>query len=171
MKQTAVFDEITQVSIIVDDIFASIRKYNDLYGIGPWIVLHFTPENTGSMVVRGKTEEFEMYLGLCESLNIQLELIQPVSRNTTYFEYLDAHGPGIHHFCLSSKEGYASVLEKLKERGHAERLLGALDSGGMEFTYVDLTDDLGFIAELVNPPADFISPPPVWQYPEDETER
>jgi methylmalonyl-CoA/ethylmalonyl-CoA epimerase len=164
-KET-VFDEIAQVSIIVDDIFASVKRYNDQYGIGPWIVMRFTPENTGDMVVRGRTEAFEMYLGLCDSLNIQLELIQPVSKNTTYWEFLERHGPGIHHMCLGSKDGFGAIMERLRERGHKEKLLGGVDSGGMEFCYVDLTGDLGLIAELVNPPADFVAPPPVWAYPE-----
>ena len=166
MNEKPVFDKIAQVSIIVDDIFAYIKRYNDEYGIGPWVVLKFTPENTTEMLINDNPEDFEMYLGLCDSLNIQLELIQPISKNTTYSEYLEKHGPGIHHFCMDSTEGYASIIEKLKERGHSEKILGGLDSGGMEFCYIDLTEDLGFIAELCNPPEDFINPPPFAIYPE-----
>ncbi|MDR3364742.1 MAG: VOC family protein [Clostridiales Family XIII bacterium] len=166
MNETAVFDEIAQVSIVVDDIFAFAKRYHDGYGIGPWVVMHFTPENTSDMVVRDRPEPFEMYLGLCDSLNVQLELIQPISKNTTYWEFLEKHGPGLHHVCMGSKEGFSSIMEKLRARGHAERLLGGLDSGGMAFCYVDLTEDLGLIAELVSPPADFVSPPAAWRYPE-----
>jgi len=169
MPDKPVFDEISQISIIVDDIFTWIKRYNDDYGIGPWIVLHFTPENTGEMVVRGKNENFEMYLALCESLNVQLELIQPVSENTTYAEFLKKHGPGLHHMCMGSSAGYAAIMENLKARGRDVKLLGGLDSAGMEFCYIDLTEDLGFIAELVNPPENFICPPPVYVYPETGT--
>ena len=165
-KNIPVFDEIGQISIIVDDIKESIRRYNDKYGIGPWIVLHFTPDNTKEMTVRGKPEPFELFLGLCDSLNVQLELIQPVSKNTTYWEFLEKHGPGLHHLCLNSRKGFTSIIEKLKEYGHDVPLLNARDSGGMYFCYIDLTDDLGMIAELCDPPEDFILPEPEWKYPE-----
>ena len=161
-----VFDEIAQVSIVVEDIRETIRRYNDQYGIGPWALLHFSGDNTTDMVVNGRAEAFEMYLGLCDSLNVQLELIQPVSTNTTYWEYLQNHGPGIHHMCMGSKEGFSAIMKKLKALGREEVLLGGRDSGGMSFCYVDLTDDLGLIAELTNPPENFISPEPVWVYPE-----
>jgi len=165
-KSTPVFDEIGQISIIVRDIKESIRRYNDRYGIGPWVVLHFSQDNTSEMEVRGKPEPFELYLGLCDSLNVQLELIQPVSKNTTYWEFLEKHGPGLHHMCLNSKEGFSSIVEKLKALGQEDFLLGARDSGDMYFTYIDLIDDIGIIAELCDPPEDFILPAPVWKYPE-----
>jgi len=161
-----VFDNISQVSIIVDDIEKYIKRYNDDYGIGPWVVLHFSPENTTDMIINDNPEPFEAYLGLCDSMNVQLELIQPVSKNTTYWEFLEKRGPGIHHMCLGSKEGFSAIVKKLEARGHNKILLGGLDSGGMSFCYVDLIDDLGLIAELVNPPENFICPPPVWKYPE-----
>jgi hypothetical protein len=160
------FDEIAQVSIVVDDIKAYIQRYNDDYGIGPWAVLHFSQENTQDMTVNGREEPFEMYLGLCDSLNVQLELIQPVSRNTTYWDFLEKHGPGIHHLSLGSREGFASIIQKLEKLGHKELLLSGRDSGGMTFCYVDLTGDLGLIAELADPPENFICPPPVWEYPD-----
>ncbi|MDR3295772.1 MAG: VOC family protein [Clostridiales Family XIII bacterium] len=166
MGQKPLFDKIAQVSIVVDDIRAYIRRYNDEYGIGPWKVLHFTPENTRDMVVAGQPEGFAMYLGLCDSLNIQLELIQPLSENGDYAEFLKKHGPGIHHICLGSADGYEGIQGRLAERGCVDTLLGGMDSGGMAFAYVDLTKELGFIAELVDPPADFVSPPPAFLYPE-----
>jgi len=165
-KSSPVFDEIGQISIIVNDVKESIRRYNDDYGVGPWIVLHFNPENTSDMKVHGKPEPFELYLGLCDSMNVQLELIQPVSTNTTYYEFLEKNGPGLHHMCMGSKEGFSAIVEKLKERGHEETLVSARDSGGMSFCYMDLSDDLGFILELVDPPENFVLPAPVWKYPE-----
>jgi hypothetical protein len=168
MQDKQVFDEIAQISVIVDDVFTWVKRYNDEYGIGPWIILHFTPENTKNMTVHGKDESFEMYLALCDSLNVQLELIQPISDNSSYAEFLKSHGPGLHHMCMRSKEGHASILEKLKARGHEETLLSGLDSGGMEFCYFDLTEDLGFIVELCNPPEDFVPLPPDFTYPPAE---
>jgi len=162
-----VFDNIGQICVIVDDLKAYIKRYNDDYGIGPWIVIHFAEDNMSEQTVNGKPEKFEAYLGLCDSLNVQMELIQPISKNTTYYDFLEKHGPGIHHLCLGSKEGFSSIIEKLEKLGHTEKLLGARDSEGMYFCYADLTGDLGMIVELVDPPEDFVYPAPVWKYPED----
>ena len=71
-----VFDKVTQISVVVDDIYAYIKRYNDDYGIGPWIILHFDKENTNNMVIRGQRKNFAIKLALCDCLNIQWELIQ-----------------------------------------------------------------------------------------------
>ena len=145
-----VFDKINQISIIVEDIFESIKQYEEGYGIGPWTVLKFNPDNTSEMIIKGNREDFEMYLALCDSMNVQLELIQPITENTTYYEFLKQHGSGIHHLCMGSSEGYSSMIQKLKDIGHSEKLLGGTDSGGHEFCYIDLTEDLGLVAELLD---------------------
>jgi len=165
-KKSPVFDEIGQISIIVDDIKTWVKRYNDEYGIGPWVVLHFTPENTREQTVRGKAEPYELYLAMCDSMNVQIELIQPVSKNTTYYEFLEKHGPGLHHMCMTSKGGFKSIMKSLEERGKTDILLSGIDSGDMYFCYVDMTDELGFIAETYDMPDNFIYPSPVWKYPE-----
>jgi len=160
-----VFEKVMQVSIVVDDIYAYIKRYNDDYGIGPWIIMHFSKENTRNMIIKGEPKDFEIKLALCDALNIQLELIQPMDDNGTYAEFLKTHGPGIHHMCMAPAEGYKRIREILSERGYSETLIGGLDAGDMEFAYVDITDDLGFIVELMNPPENFIAPPPIDVYP------
>jgi hypothetical protein len=147
-----VFDKVTQISVVVDDISAYIQRYNDDYGIGPWQVLRFDKSNTRDMVVKGAPEAFEIMLAICDCLNVQWELIQPLSENGSYAEFLRNHGPGLHHVCMRPAEGYERIRRILAERGYAETLIGGKDAGGMEFAYVDLTEDLGFIVELMNPP-------------------
>jgi methylmalonyl-CoA/ethylmalonyl-CoA epimerase len=160
-----VFEKVTQVSIVVDDIYAYIKRFNDDYGIGPWVIMHFNKDNTRNMTIEGKPGEFEIKLALCDALNIQLELIQPMDDNETYAEFLKNHGPGIHHLCMQPAEGYKRIREILSERGYSETLIGGLDAGDMEFAYVDITEDLGFIVELMNPPDGFVPPPPEDIYP------
>jgi methylmalonyl-CoA/ethylmalonyl-CoA epimerase len=160
-----VFDKVTQISVVVDDLYAYMKRYNDVYGIGPWIVLHFDKRNTNDMIIKGQRKNFDIKLALCGCLNIQWELIQPLDENGTYAEFLRRHGPGIHHVCLQPAEGYQEFRKFLAARGFGETLIGGTDAGGMEFSYVDLTKDLGFIAEFMNPPKDFVPPPPEDVYP------
>jgi len=160
-----VFEKLTQVGVVVDDIYAYIKRYNDDYGIGPWVILHFDKKNTRDMIIKGKHENFEIRLALCNCLNVQWELIQPLSDNGTYAEFLKKNGPGIHHVCMEPAEGYQRIREILAERGFSETLIGGTDSGDMQFAYVDLTEDLGFVVELMNSPENFIPPAPEDVYP------
>ncbi len=161
-----IFKGIKQISIIVDDIEAYIKRYNDDYGIGPWIVMDFNKNNTSDMMVHGKPLEYSMKLGLCDALNIQLELIQPTDGNSVYAEFLRKNGPGLHHICFETSGSYEDCNAHISAKGNAEIMQKGLDSGGMEFSYRDLTADLGLVVELMNPPDNFISPPPVWEYPQ-----
>lgn len=161
-----VFNRLAQISIVVDDIYAYIKRYTDDYGIGPWVIMHFDNTNTRDMVVKDKKEDFEIRLALCDCLNVQWELIQPLSDNGTYAEFLKKNGPGIHHVCMEPAEGYKKVRELLAERGCSETLIGGTDAGNMQFSYVDLTKELGFVVELMNPPEGFVPPPPEDFYPQ-----
>jgi methylmalonyl-CoA/ethylmalonyl-CoA epimerase len=45
-----------------------------------------------------------------------LELLEPMSNDSTIRKFLDKRGPGIHHICLRVK-GIDAVVEKLKSQG------------------------------------------------------
>jgi hypothetical protein len=143
-----------------------VRRYNDVYGIGPWILLDFNPDTVKNMIVRGQRVDYSMKLALCDSLNVQLELIEPTSDNSIYYEFLQQNGPGLHHISMET-QGFNQIMEDLASRGIKEVFQGGLDSGGMEFAYMDLTKETGFIVELFNKPDDFVPLPPVGVYPEE----
>ncbi|MCL2489934.1 MAG: VOC family protein [Propionibacteriaceae bacterium] len=160
-----VFTKVSQICMVVDDLYAYMKRFNDDYGIGPWVILHFDPSNTTDMILNGKLEDFDIRLALCDALNVQLELIQPLSENSNYAEFLHRNGPGLHHISLDPAEGYARIREILKDRGYGDVLIGGTDAGGMEFAYIDLRKELGFIVELFNPPENFVMPPAEDTYP------
>ena len=159
------FNKLAQISVVVDDLYAYMRRYNDDYGIGPWTILHFDGANTRDMIIKDKYEDFDIRLAVCDCLNVQWELIQPLSDNGTYAEFLKKNGPGIHHVCMEPAEGYHKIRQTLAERGNGETLIGGVDAGDMQFSYVDLTKDLGFVVELMNPPEGFVPQPPEDIYP------
>jgi hypothetical protein len=76
----------------------------------------------------------------------------------TYEEFLRTHSPGIYHVCVQPAEGYQRLCQFLAGGCFGETLIGGTHAGGMEFSYVDLTTDLGFAAELMDPPEDFVPP-------------
>lgn len=158
------FTAITQVSVIVPDAKAYARRYNDLYGIGPWTFSDFTAETTTEMKVDGQPTPYSMRLALCDCLNVQLELIEPFDELSVYAAFLREHGPGIHHIAVAMRDGYGKTIATLGELGHPVVQSGR-DSGGMDFAYVDIMKDLGIVVELCNPPPDFVPPAADFTYP------
>lgn len=164
--QKPVFTKLLQICVVVDDIDAYMKRYNDEYGIGPWIVLNFNKDTVSGMTVNGKREDYSMKLALCEFLNVQWELIQPTSDNSIYAEFLKKNGPGLHHVAFDT-QGYKQAMKDLASRGF-EEIQGGTDLGGMHFSYLDLTKDLGLIVELYDRPDDFVPPPPERVYPPEK---
>jgi hypothetical protein len=162
-----VFTKLAQVSIVVDDLMAYVKRWNDDYGIGPWAILDFNPETVQNMIVRGQRVDYSMKLALCDALDVQIELIEPTSDNSIYYEYLQKNGPGLHHVAFDT-QGFGQIRSDLAERGITEIFQGGLDAGGMEFAYMDLTNEIGTIVELFNPPPGFEPLPPVAVYPPEE---
>lgn len=159
-----VFSAITQISIIVPDAAAYAKRFTDKYGIGPWTFTDFTDENTTERTVEGKPVPYAMRLALCDALNVQLELIQPLDSLSVYARFLKEHGPGIHHIAVQPAAGFAATLGELAEKGNPVVQSGR-DSGGMQFVYVDMMKDLGLVAEICDPPEDFVPPAPDFTYP------
>ena len=120
------FPRIGQISMIVDDVLAYAKRWNDDYGIGPWHFLHFTEENMTDMEVHGKPVEYAMDIALCNLYDIELELIAPKDDRSAYAEFLRKHGPGLHHLAVVTPEGsYHHLVNTLKEKGNQQIQKGA----------------------------------------------
>ncbi len=79
---------------------------------------------------------------------MEIELIEPVA-DTPYKKWLDEHGPGIHHIAVITEDSYDKVLEDYKaEKGEDPWIRGVAMGGMMDFSYLDLREDLGIIAEI-----------------------
>lgn len=95
----------TQLAWVVTDIGAAERaqpgvRWTRLPGV------HFDPEHT---VLRGEPADFVAHVSLGYVGDLQLELIQPVRGTSIYTEFLDEHGPGLHHGCWESDDVDATV--------------------------------------------------------------
>ena len=78
---------------------------------------------------------------------MEIELIEPVA-DSPYKQWLDEHGPGLHHIAVITKDGYDDVLEKYRElKGSEPWVRGTGLNGLMDFSYLDLREELGIIAE------------------------
>jgi hypothetical protein len=88
---------IDQVAVVVCDLDRAMEHYTNDLGIGPWAVHTFSPDWIKGMTFRGKEQGYTMKLALAQLGPVMYELIEPVEGPTSYHEFLDEHGEGLHH--------------------------------------------------------------------------
>ncbi|MBM4763361.1 VOC family protein [Bacillus sp. B15-48] len=136
------FTQVLQVGIVVDDLEAYMKKYEQGYGFADWKVKFYNEENTK---VHQEEKQFSIKVGFTNLGNIQFELIQPLDETSVYAEFLREHGPGLHHLAFAT-DNHDDTCKEMDRRG-----IPILQSGESQrgtFTYLDLRRELGFIGEI-----------------------
>ena len=77
---------------------------------------------------------------------VSLELIEPVGAPSTWREYLETHGEGMHHIAFRI-QGMEQQLTILADKGMLAVQRG--DYSGGRYAYVDAVPQLGLILELL----------------------
>lgn len=80
--------------------------------------------------------------------NIQLELIEPNEAKSTWRDYLEKNGEGIHHYGYQVKDIYAGI-EAMKAAGYSLDQFGFYGDGNGAYAYFDCTADMGCFIELL----------------------
>ena len=70
-----------------------------------------------------------------------IELLEPDKRDSTFREYLDKHGQGVHHLGFEVGERRDVIVSELEELGFDMRQIGFYP--GSSWTIVDSEDALG----------------------------
>jgi methylmalonyl-CoA/ethylmalonyl-CoA epimerase len=155
--------QVGHVCVVVKDLQKAMKRYWDIFGIGPWQVIIFQPPFLSNTTVRGKSEAYTMKVAIAQVGNLQWELIQPLTGPSVYKEFLEQKGEGVHHVAFEV-EDYDHAVAALKKHG-----IGIITSGiakGLgSYAYMDTGKDLGTIAEINKKPAKFEWPMPDSTYP------
>jgi hypothetical protein len=138
---------ITQIGIVVKDIEKSSEDYAKFFGVGkPSIHLTDTVEKAHTEY-RGEPTTAQAKLAFFKFKNITVELIEPVGGPSTWQEFLDTKGEGVHHIAFNVR-GSKEKIEAMAGQGMS--LVQAGDTGGGgRYSYVDATDALKVIIELL----------------------
>ena len=127
---------ITQVAWVTDDLETTERLLTEQFGTGPWTRIPDVAFGAETTTLRGEPVEFVAHISLGYAGDLQLELIQPVRGRTVHAEFLEAHGPGLHHVCFEVEDVSASCAAA--EAGGVPVLMrGSMMGGEIEFAYLD----------------------------------
>lgn len=139
-----------QIGIIVENVDSAINKYEAL-GVGPWevSVMDTTRSPFKDLTFNGKDagEGPIIKIALLNGFGTELELIEPMGESV-YREWLDQHGPGLHHLAFDLEGEYYQILaDHKKETGKEPWVRGQGIGGLMDYSYLDMRDDLGLLVE------------------------
>ena len=141
---------ITQVGFIVKDVEKSKKKWAAFFGVSAPPTVGLGEYGTTQTKYKGKAAPKAGCLMAFFNAgpNMQLELIQPNGEKSTWQDFLDKHGEGIHHIAFQVK-GMDKVLEVCGEAGLKCVQRGIYGDASGEYAYLDGTKDFKCIVELL----------------------
>lgn len=137
-----------QVGIVVQDLDSAITQYRALLGISDFEVVDWPkPGVDPELTYYGKPANYKMRVAFAKMGNIQIELIEPGEGANVYTDFLESHGPGIHHIRLSEKE-FDKKFKQLQNVGIQMIASGRGMRTGATWAVFDTTKQLGIFIEL-----------------------
>ncbi|GHU10180.1 lactoylglutathione lyase [Spirochaetia bacterium] len=142
MKNKIGFDGFIQIAIIVKDIEKAAKKWAELFGVP---VPEIRVSNAGpaqDVTYRGKKAEYGLKLANIDTgRGFVIELHEATGGDSTYQEFLDKHGQGVHHLGFAVGDRRDAIVGELEEELYDLRTVGIYP--GSSWTVVDTEDDLG----------------------------
>ena len=143
------FTEIMQIAICVRDLDATIQRYEDDFGIGPWTRWDTSPESFPEQYEHGQPSQTSTRCAAVYVGSVMLEVFQPVSENSIFTQFLEEKGEGVHHIGVRAVD-YDALIAAQVEQGNTFPLQGHID--GVDVSYLPTERDLGVLLEVFKAP-------------------
>lgn len=142
---------VNQVGFVVKDLDRAMAAYWRV-GVGPWRVYTYGAPLVKDITYRGKPGNWRFLIALANlGGGFSLELIQPLSGESIYSEFLEKHGEGgIQHLGIVVDD-LDRVVEEARQAGYAVIQSGRGHGvrGDGKFAYLGTEDDLFTVYELM----------------------
>lgn len=158
------FDDFDQIGIVVPDVMKAVQVLNDEYGIGPWVLLDFGDCGRGSYVTTENVSVYGENIGhfatraaICDALNIQLEVMEPVSEQGIHSLCLKKYGGMTQHLSVKQSLPYEEIKKRMNDAGFRDGQVATIDTTET-CLYCDHMDLLGMYIEVHKRPEVFVPP-------------
>ncbi len=133
---------INRIGLVVKDLEKVMESYRKILGIGPWEISELSSPELHDVTYQGKAVTPAWKTGVARSGPMELELIQPISGENIYSDFIEKQGEGIHHiqFLVDDLEETNRIME---EDGYNILMAGEHLDGG--FAYYDTVAPLKII--------------------------
>ena len=138
--------QLTQVGVVVKDV-KQVAERLAFLGIGPFEEMKLPPDR--KELFRGKPALADAKILSAKLGGVQLELVQPLAKESPHREYLETKGEGIQHFMVTVDD-IEKEIKRLTDKG-CTVLLDIRMPGGLHGAYIDLHAG-GIIVEMFQRP-------------------
>ena len=132
---------ITQICIVVRDVAQANAHWSKILGVPPVDIITIFPDGILHYTHGQATEYKDCQVALYRLDSFVLELIQPGATPSPWRAFLEQHGQGVFHFCVSVDDRRA-LQQTLAEIGVARPYHVGYHPGG-SYSYVDAREQLG----------------------------
>ncbi len=139
-------DIVTQIGLVVRDIDQKIEAFSQVLGAEKPQVIITAGETEAHTRYCGEPSQARAKLAFFNLGQVSLELIEPIGGPSTWKDFLDLKGEGVHHIAFQVK-GTQQVVKFLESHAIEEVQRG--DYTGGRYTYMDGSAQLGVILELL----------------------
>ena len=139
-----VFEGTVQIGIVVRDVEATVRRYEDDYGIGPWQFQQIDLGEGHNFREYGEPADRSNRVAIATVGGVMWELIEPLDEEGIWARFLSEKGEGVHHVAVAAPDFGEAVAR-------AERMDGLMLScthSGIDIAYLDTLRDLGVVLEV-----------------------
>lgn len=141
MKNPVSPEGFIQINIVVADIEKAAKKWAELLNI-PVPEIHVNHLEGGeNYQYRGKPITCDLKVCNINMPHFVIELHQPIGGDSSFQEFFDKHGNGVHHLGFEVGDKRDAIISELEDEGYTMRTVGIYP--GSSWTIVDSEDDLG----------------------------
>ena len=141
MKNTIDLNGFIQIALVVKDVEKAAKEWADLFNVPMPEILDHSNRSNPDVTYRGKVADYGMRMAVIKAGNWVIELSEPTGGDSTFQEFLDKHGEGVHHLGFEVGEKRDAIINELDEKGYKTRQIGFYP--GSSWTIVDSEDRLG----------------------------
>ena len=139
-----VFNQTLQLGIVVRDLEATVRRYEDDYGIGPWKFAQIDLGEANNYREHGQPAERSTRIAVAMVGKVMWELIEPLDEEGIYARFLAEKGEGVHHVAVATTDFDETVAQAEREN----KVILSCEFSGVDIAYLDTQRDLGVTIEI-----------------------
>ncbi len=140
---------LTQIAWVVKDINTTLRFFQDVMGINNFSKVDTIRVKEFGATYYGKPSNAESLVALAYTGGIFIELIQPVSGNSVFQDYIDKNpAGGIQHFAYSiSVDKLNKIISEFSDKGFS--VISSFDHPIAKIVFFDTTKEIGVMTEIM----------------------
>lgn len=142
-------EKIVQLSLVVQDAEKVAQRFSDIFGVA-WKLYDLQLKDFVLHARLRQNVECSLKIALGTFGGRSLKMVQPVSGQSSYAEFLQRNGEGFYTISLGTLPNHDGIVDTLIKAGVPVEMQGDLGNGA-KFSVLDTTKDLGCRFEFSSP--------------------